>query len=168
MIYQMAVPQFSKMLKNLKNLLKKGEALAVAKKFEPTVLLNDRLVADQFNLIKQVQIATDTAKLCAVRLTGKEAPTHKDQETTIPELMTRIDEVCTYLGKLTPADFENYESKKITNQWWNGKTMTGEDYFIHHAVPNFYFHVTTAYAILRHNGVEIGKSDFLGELPFKN
>lgn len=167
MLYEMTVPLFSKMLTNLEKVLDKGAGYADSKKVEMSVLLNARLAPDQFPLLKQVQIATDTAKLACVRLTGKEAPSHDDKETTLPELKKRIADVQTYLKNLSPADFKGTEEKKITTPRWENKWLTGTDFVHHHALPNLYFHVTTAYAILRHNGVEIGKKDYLGEMPFK-
>lgn len=168
MLYEMTIPPFTKSLRNLSAIINKGEVYAGTKKFEMSVLLNSRLAPDQFNLIKQIQIACDSAKLCASRLTGKEAPKHEDNETTWPELKKRIDEVVSYLNTFSPKDFEGAEAKKITQPRWEGKWLTGQDYVLHHAIPNVYFHVTTAYSILRHNGVEIGKKDYLGELPYKN
>lgn len=168
MIYEMTVPQFSKVLRNLSTLMSKGETYAETKKFEMSALLNSRLAPDQFNLIRQIQIACDSAKLCASRLSGKTAPVHADDETTWPQLKKRIDEVVTYLNSFSPADFAGAESKKITQPRWEGKWLTGHDYVVQHAIPNVYFHVTTAYSILRHNGVDIGKKDYLGELPYKN
>lgn len=167
MLFDMTVPQFIKMLHNLDLILDKGAQLATDKKFEMDVLLNSRLTPNQFNLIKQVQIACDTAKLCGARLSGKEAPTHNDSEKTLPELKTRIAETIAFLKTITAADFKGAETKPISQPRWEGKYLTGEEYAIHHAVPNIYFHVTTAYSILRHNGVEVGKKDYLGELPFK-
>ncbi|WPU66837.1 DUF1993 domain-containing protein [Peredibacter starrii] len=167
MLFDMTVPQFIKMLHNLDLILDKGAQLATEKKFEVDVLLNSRLTPNQFNLIKQVQIACDTAKLCAARLSGKEAPTHNDSEKTLPELKTRIAETISFLKTITAADFKDAATKHISQPRWEGKYLTGEEYVIHHAVPNIYFHVTTAYSILRHNGVEVGKKDYLGELPFK-
>jgi hypothetical protein len=168
MIYEMTVPQFVKTLRNLNSMLSKAAAHAEAKKFDMSVLLNARLAPDQFNLIRQIQIATDTAKLSASRLSGKDAPMHDDKETTLAEIKTRIESVTTYLNSFTAPDFTACETKKITQPRWEGKWMTGFDFTVHHAIPNFYFHVTTAYAILRHNGVDVGKKDFLGELPFKS
>lgn len=168
MLYEITIPQFAKVLKNLNAILDKGAAYADHKKFEMDVLLNSRLAPDQFNLIRQIQIATDSAKLCAFRLTGKEAPKHDDKETTLAELKTRIQDVLTYFNGLKPTDFQGSENKKITQPRWEGKWLTGEEYVLQHALPNFYFHVTTAYSILRHNGVDIGKKDYLGELPYKN
>lgn len=167
MLYDLTVPQFTKTLKNLNNMLGKAMTYAESKKFEMDVLLNARLAPDQFNFIRQVQIACDTAKLCGARLTGKEAPAQTDTEKTIAEVKARIESTLQFLNTLNPNDYSGAESKPITQPRWEGKYLTGYDYVLHHAVPNFYFHITTAYSILRHNGVEIGKKDFLGELPYK-
>lgn len=168
MIYDVTVVQFTKMLKNLSAILDKGTQYAEAKKFDVDVLMNSRLAPDQFNLIRQIQIACDTAKLGASRLTGKEAPVHEDKEKTLPELKARIDDVITYLGTFKPEDFNGAMERKVSQPRWEGKYLTGHDYVIHHMLPNLYFHITTAYSILRHNGVDVGKKDYLGELPFKH
>lgn len=123
-----------------------------------------RLVVDQFPFARQVQVVCDTAKLGASRLTGKEAPSHPDTEQTLDELRTRVKETIAYLDGFTAKDFESAASRSITQPRWEGKTMTGADFFLEHALPNFYFHLTTAYALLRQNGVSIGKRDFLGAL----
>jgi len=170
MLYELTVVQFSKMLKNLSAVLEKGEAFAVSKKVDVSVLLNSRLAVDQFNLIRQVQIACDTAKLGVARLVGKEsaAPKHDDTETTLPELQARIQSVLDYLATFNESDFASAATQKITQPRWEGKYLTGNEFAIQHAIPNIYFHVTTAYAILRHNGVEVGKKDYLGAMPFKS
>lgn len=167
MIYNQTVLQFSKMLRNLNSFLAKGAATAEAKKFDVEVLLNSRLAPDQFNLIRQIQISCDTAKLCASRLTGKDAPVHEDNEKTLPELKKRIEDVVSYLSQFSAKDFDMALEKKISQPRWEGKYLTGEEYVQQHAIPNFYFHVMTAYSILRHNGVDLGKKDYLGEMPFK-
>ena len=167
MLYEMTVPQFTKMLRNLNSILGKAEAFADHKKIDMAVLLNSRLAPDQFNLIKQIQIACDSAKLCVARLTGVAAPVHEDNETTLPQLKARIEDVINYLGQATAKDFAGAEVKHISQPRWEGKYLTGNEFVMQHAVPNVYFHVTTAYSILRHNGVEIGKKDFLGEMPYK-
>ncbi len=166
MFYEISIIQFKKVLNNLSAILDKAEAFAETKKFETTVLAQSRLAPDQLNFTRQIQIACDTAKLGVSRLTGKEAPTHQDDEKTFAELKTRINSTISYLDTVTAKDFAESGSKKITHQRWDGH-LTGEDFAIQHMIPNFYFHVTTAYAILRHNGVDIGKKDYLGALPFK-
>ncbi len=167
MLFEMTVPQFIKMLQNLNRILDKGSHLAEIKKIDVEVLLNSRLAPDQFHLTRQIQIACDTAKLGVSRLTGKEAPVHEDKEKTLAEIKVRIDQTIQYLKSIAANDFQGAESKKITTPRWEGKHMLGADYVKEHVIPNFYFHVTTAYAILRHNGVEIGKKDYLGDLSLK-
>ncbi len=168
MLYELTVPYFTKMLRNLSHILDKGAKYAETKKFEPEVLWSARLAPDQFNLIRQVQIVCDTAKLCTSRLTGKDAPIHEDKEKTLPELKARIDQVIGYLNGFSAKDFEGAEQRKITQPRWEGKYLWGSEYAQHHAIPNLYFHLTTAYSILRHNGVDVGKKDYLGEMPFKS
>lgn len=169
MIYPIVISQFSKMLGNLVSILDKAAAHAETKKFDMEVLLQARLSPDQFNLIRQIQVASDTAKLAAARLADKEqdAPTHADTETTVVEIKARLQSVIDYLQAYKAADFDGAAQRRITQPRWKGKSLSGEEFLVQHAVPNLYFHVTTAYAILRHNGVELGKMDFLGELPFK-
>jgi len=169
MLYDLTIVQFSKMLNNLSAILEKGAEFAETKKIDFEVLLNSRLAADQFNLIRQVQIACDTAKLGAARLTGKTdtAPKHEDNETTLADLQARINSVLDYLSGFTPEDFANTGSEKVSQPRWEGKYLTGPEFAIQHAIPNLYFHVATAYAILRHNGVTVGKKDYLGPLPYK-
>jgi uncharacterized protein len=167
MLYEITVPQSIKMLKNLKEILVKAAHFAETKKIDTQVLLQSRLAPDQFPLLKQIQIITDTTKLCASRLTGADAPVHDDKETTMTELFNRIDSVIQYLGQFSEKDFANAETKKISQPRWEGKYLTGFEFAIQHALPNTYFHITTAYSILRHNGVEIGKKDYLGAMPYK-
>lgn len=167
MLYEITVPQFTKMLHNLSLILDKADAYATANKFEVSVLLNDRLAPNMFNFTRQVQIACDTAKLCASRLTGKEAPVNDDSEKTLAELKTRIQQTIGFLETVSAKDFEGSESKHISQPRWEGKYLTGKEFVIEHALPNLYFHITTAYAILRHNGVDIGKKNYLGEMPYK-
>ncbi len=169
MLYDLTVVQFSKVLGNLSAILDKGAAYAEAKKFDVAVLLNARLAPDQFHLIRQVQIACDTAKLGVARLTGKvdSAPVHPDTEMTLAELQARIKSVQDYLAGFSAEDFVGAEARTVSQPRWEGKYLTGLEFAIQHAIPNIYFHVTTAYAILRHNGVDLGKKDYLGPLPYK-
>lgn len=167
MIYQITIPAFIKSLTQLNLLFDKAHTFATAKKIDVSVLLESRLAPDQFNLIRQVQIACDTAKLGASRLTGKEAPTHDDKDKTLEELRTRIKETISYLEKFSEADFKDAKDVRISQPRWEGKWLTGEEYVLHHVLPNLYFHITTAYSILRHNGVEVGKKDYLGPMPYK-
>jgi len=167
MLFEITVPQFIKTLHNLSLIMDKATVFSANKKFEMEVLLNSRLAPDQFNFIRQVQIACDTAKLGAARLAEKEAPKNEDTEKTLPELKARIESTIGYLNSLKPEDFSGAEARHITQPRWEGKYLTGFEFAVQHVLPNIYFHVTTAYAILRHNGVDIGKKDYLGELPYK-
>lgn len=167
MLFETTVQPFIKTLGNLIHFIEKSETYAASKKFEIDVLLNSRLAPDQLNFIRQIHIACDTAKLGASRLTGKEAPTHADTEKTVAEVKERINSTINYLKTFTAKDFEGADAKHITTPRWEGQYLTGFEYVQHHVIPNFYFHITTAYSILRHNGVDLGKKDFLGALPFK-
>ncbi len=167
MLYDITVTQYIKTLSNLSGFLDKAVVFAESKKIDVGVLLNSRLAPDQFNLIRQIQIACDTAKFGAARLTGKEAPSHPDTETTLDELKARIDSVQAYLATFTESEFSGAETRHISQPRWEGKYLTGLEFAIQHSIPNLFFHVTTAYAILRHNGVDVGKKDFLGAMPYK-
>ena len=167
MLYEMTIPQFTKMLNNLSKCIDKAVNYSEVKKFDFDVLLNSRLAPDQFNLIRQIQIACDTAKTCAARLSGKDAPVWDDNEKTLPEMKARIEKTIGYLNSFSPKDFEGAENRTVTQPRWEGKWLTSTEFVLEHAIPNLYFHITTAYSILRHSGVEIGKKDYLGEMPFK-
>lgn len=166
-MYNELFGQFKKTLGQMDKWLVTAEEYAKAKSFDGKVLADARLAPDQFPFAKQVQITCDTAKLGASRLTGKDAPSHADTETTLGELRTRIASTLDYLNSFSSADFSGAASRVITQPRWEGKTMTGADYFVEHVVPNFFFHASHAYAILRHNGVSVGKRDFLGPLTQK-
>jgi hypothetical protein len=159
--------QMKKLLGQLDKWLESAAAYAKEKSFEPSVFLSLRLAPDQFAFARQVQTACDTAKLAAARLAGKEAPSHPDTEQTLDELRARVATVIKYLDGFTAADFEGAATRTITQPRWEGKTMSGADYFLEHAQPNFFFHLTHAYAILRHNGVPLGKRDYLGALSLR-
>jgi hypothetical protein len=167
MYYETSVLQFSKMLRNMNNIIDKATAHAAAKKFDMEVLLNSRLAPDQFNFIRQVQILCDTAKRGAAQLTAKEAPVHEDKEETLDEVKARIQSVINYLETFKESDFDKAATVKISQSRWEGQHLNGKEFLIEYMIPNFYFHLTTAYAILRHNGVDVGKKDYLGALPFK-
>jgi len=167
MLYEITVPQFTKMLHNLSHIIDKAVQNSTERKFDIDVLLNSRLAPDQFNFIRQVQIACDTAKLYASRMTGKEAPVNEDNEKTLPEVKARIEQTIGYLNTFKAEDFKGAEERKISQPRWEGKYLTGFEFATQHAIPNMYFHVTTAYAILRHSGVPVGKKDYLGEMPYK-
>ncbi|MDG2308518.1 MAG: DUF1993 domain-containing protein [Candidatus Binatia bacterium] len=154
--------QMTKMLGQLDKWLDAAEAHAKAKAFDPNILVTSRLAPDQFSFAQQVQNACDTAKLSTGRLTTKPAAEQPDTETTLAELRTRIRAVIAYLESISEADYEGAATRVITTPRWQGKVMSGSDYFMEHAVPNFFFHLNHAYALLRHNGVAIGKRDYLG------
>ena len=162
-MYDACVPPGIRMMTSLAAILEKAAAHADAKKIDPTVLVNARLYPDMFPLVRQVQIASDSAKAGAARLIGLEPPSWEDNEKTLPELVARAKKTIAYLETLKPAQFEGSEDRTIK---WKSRTiersMQGEPYLVHQMLPNIYFHVTTAYNILRHNGLELGKMDFLG------
>ncbi len=162
-IYQVSVPVFLNMLANLSKILDKAAAHAEAKKIDPSVLLGYRLAPDMFSLTRQVQIASDHAKRGAARLAGAEPPAYEDNEASFAELKARIDKTAAFIKSLTPAQFEGAESREITLKLGGEpRKVLGEAYLLQNALPNFFFHVTTAYAILRHCGVDLGKGDYLG------
>jgi len=156
--------QMKKTLGQLDKWLEAAGAFAQTRSFEAKVFLGLRLAQDQFALAKQVQTACDTAKLAASRLSGKEAPSHPDTEQTLEELRARVQSVLAYLNGFAAKDFEQAATRVVSQPRWEGKVMSGADYFREHALPNFYFHLTHTYAILRHNGVPLGKRDYLGAL----
>lgn len=162
-MYQASVPVFVRMLNNLAGILKKGAAHAEAKKIDPAALLHARLYPDMFPLTRQVQIATDTAKGCASRLAGIDPPRYEDSEVSFAELFERIEKTIAFIKSVAPEVIDGSEGRTITLKV-RDQTITfgGLAYLFNFALPNFYFHVTTAYDILRHNGVELGKTDFLG------
>ena len=162
-MYQASVPQLKKMLINLSAILKKGEEYATAKKIEGTVLTGDRLFPDMLPLTRQVLIACDQVKNGLGRLASIEPPKFEDNETTFAELQERITKTITFMDGIKPEQLDGTEAKEIkfSIKEWNFE-FVGEQYLLTWIIPNFYFHVTTAYNILRHNGVEIGKSDYLG------
>jgi hypothetical protein len=157
-----------KQLGQLDKWLDAAAAFAHAKSFEPGLILGFRLAPDQFAFARQVQTACDTAKLASARLTGKDAPSHPDTEQTLEELQARVRAVIGYLDAMTAKDFEGAATRVVSLPRWEGKLMTGADYFLEHALPNFYFHLTHAYAILRHTGVPLGKRDYLGTITLRS
>jgi len=164
-MYVFSVPVFVKTLGNLSAILAKGEAYAEQKKFEPAILLNMRLAPDMFPLLRQVRIACDFAKGASARLAGEEPPQWEDNEATIADLQARIARTIAFVQGFAPSRFEGAESRKVT------VTMRGEPveyvglpYLAHVVLPNFFFHAATAYDILRHAGVELGKRDFIGKV----
>ena len=166
-MYDETVRQMKKMLGQLDKWLEAAAAFAKEKSFDPSVFLGLRLAPDQFTFARQVQTCCDTAKLAAARLAGKEAPVQPDTEQSVDELRARVASVIAYLDGFKAKDFEGAAARSITQPRWEGKVMTGADYFLEHAVPNFFFHLTHAFAILRHNGVNVGKRDYLGALSLR-
>jgi hypothetical protein len=167
-MYYETICQMKKMLGQLDKWLEAAAAFATTKSFDPNAFLGFRLAPDQFAFARQVQAACDTAKLAASRLTGKDAPSHPDTEQTIDELRARVRAVIAYLDGFSAKDFQGAATRTVTQPRWEGKTMTGADYFLEHGVPNFFFHLTHSFAILRHNGVNIGKRDYLGPLTLRS
>jgi len=161
-MYDNAIPTFQKQLGGLEAILDKAADYATAKKIDLAVLLGSRLYPDMFNLTRQVQLATDFAKAAPARLAGLEVPSFPDTETTLPELKERLAKTQAMLAGYKPEQFEGAEAKQLTLKvGGQDVTMAGKDYLLHVAFPNFYFHCATAYGILRHNGLEIGKRDFV-------
>jgi uncharacterized protein len=163
----LTVLETKKLLRNVDGWLDKATAQATAKGFDPNVLLQSRLAPDMFPLMRQIQAACDNAKYAAARAAGKEAPSHPDTEQTLDDARKRIAKVVSYLDEFKEGDFSGIEARVIRLPRWEGKSMTATDYFVEHAIPNFFFHLTTAYLILRHNGVDVGKRDYLGALNLR-
>jgi hypothetical protein len=162
-MYYASIPVLTRLLTNLSAILDKAAAHAEARKFDPAVLINARLFPDMFALARQVQIASDMAKGCAARLAGTEPPSWTDTETTFPELKERIGKTLVFLGQFKPEQIDGSEDRAIELQMRSGPMQfNGQTYLLDFVMPNVYFHVVTAYNILRHNGVELGKLDFLG------
>ena len=162
-MYQASVPLFTRMLTNLAAILTKAETHAAARKIDPAVFLGSRLFPDMLPLTRQVQLAADFAKNTTARLAGVEILKFTDEETSLPELQQRIAKTLDHVKGFKPAQIDGSEDREITlpiggDSW----TFKGQDFLLHFGLPNFYFHVTTAYDILRHLGVEVGKRDFLG------
>jgi uncharacterized protein len=166
---QASIPVFETGLNALSALLDKAEAYAAAKKIDPTVLLNSRLAPDMFSLTRQVQVATDQAKNGSSRLAGVEPPFYEDNETTLDHLKARLAKTIACLKTLDTAKIDASTDREITFPRERNTIahMKGADYLKHFVLPNFHFHVATAYGILRHCGVDIGKRDFLGAIPMK-
>ncbi|MGR9108224.1 MAG: DUF1993 domain-containing protein [Gammaproteobacteria bacterium] len=162
-MYQASIPVFIRMLTNCDQILDKALAHAEAKNIDPAVLVQMRLYPDMFPLSRQVQIASDMAKGCAARLAGQEPPKYEDTETTFSELKARIEKTIAFLKSFSPDQIDGSEDRAVVLNF-GPKTFTfqGLPYLLHFVLPNFYFHLTTTYAILRHGGVEIGKMDFVG------
>ena len=162
-MYQASAPRFVNTLNNLSAILDKAQAHAEAKKIDPAVLANARLFPDMLPMTRQIQIACDAAKGAVARLAGIEVPKHEDTEQTFAELKSRIAKTIDFIGSVGPARLEGTEDKNIHLKLGPREVdYTGMQYLLGFALPNFYFHVTTAYDILRHNGVELAKRDYIG------
>ena len=162
-MYQASLPVLVRGMTNLQVILGKAEAHAAEKQIDPSVLINARLAPDMLPLLRQVYIVSDTAKGCAARLAGIEAPKYEDVEQTFDELQARLQKTIDYLKEFKPEQIDGSEERAITLKMRSGAIeFTGLSYLLGFVLPNFYFHVTTAYDILRHNGVELGKLDYLG------
>jgi hypothetical protein len=164
-MYAASVPVLKQMLNSLQGILSKAQAHAADKKIEPDALLQARLFPDMFTLLRQVQIATDFAKGIAARLAGAEVPAYEDNEQSFAELQTRINKTLAFIDGFTPEQIDGSEMRDIVLRPGTPREqkMHGQAYLLHYGLPQFFFHVTTAYAILRHNGVEIGKRAFMGQ-----
>ncbi|MGZ3424509.1 MAG: DUF1993 domain-containing protein [Polyangiales bacterium] len=166
--YYSNVKQLAKMLGNVDSWLDKAEAFAKAKNFDVNVLLQARLAPDQYPLVRQLQAVCDGPKFLAARLAGKEPPKHPDTETTLAELRTRLRAVREYLEGFKASDFEGSDARVIALPFMPGKGMAAADYVTQMALPNVYFHLGHSYAILRHNGVDLGKMDYIGAIDLKD
>jgi hypothetical protein len=161
--YHVSVPVFIRALTNLSSLLHKAVAFAAERQIDESQLVNARLAPDMFNLVRQVQSASDAAKSCAARLSGREIPSFPDTETTLAELQARIDKTLVFLNSLPQESFSAAGERPIVmNMRGTERTFSGYDYLFRLAIPNLFFHITTAYDILRNQGLAIGKSDYLG------
>lgn len=163
-LYRQSVPVFLRMLGNLKTILEKARSYAEEKKIDDAVLLQARLFPDMFPLVRQVQIAADFAKGACARLAGLDAPKFEDNETSFAEILTRLDRTIAYIQTFKPEQFAGAGERVITLPFRPEQPMKGEVYLIDFTIPNFYFHVTAAYSLLRHNGLAIGKKDFVGQV----
>jgi len=163
-MYAASVPVFRQMLGSLGDILRKAEAHAVEKKFEPSVLLEARLFPDMFPLVRQVQVACDMAKGVSARLADVEVPSHEDTERTFEELQARIAKTMAFIDGLAATQIDGSEQREIVLRPGTPKErrFDGQAYLLQYGLPQFFFHVTTAYALLRHSGVEIGKRDYMG------
>ena len=168
-MYQASVPAFCQILAALGNVLDKAEAHAAARKIDPALLIAARLAPDMFPLGRQVQIACDFAKGAVARLAGLEPPGWGDDEKTLAELRGRTRKTADYVQEFRPDQIDGSETREVTLKVGpNMRTFKGQSYLLQFVMPNFFFHTTTAYAILRHNGVELGKRDFMGQVPGMN
>ena len=163
-MYELSVPVLSRALGNLRQILEKGAAHAEARKLDPAALTGFRLFPDMFPLTRQVMIATDMAKGCAARLAGVEVPKYEDNESTFAELVARVDKTIAFVQGLSRTQIDGSETRAIVLKSPRGEmNFKGYDYLMFFVLPNLHFHCTTTYNILRHNGVELGKMDYLGQ-----
>jgi hypothetical protein len=162
-----AIQLFAKTLANLEKWMEEAAEHAKERSFDVDVLAQARLAPDQFAFAQQVQAACDQAKFAAAYLGGRAAPPHPDTEKTFDELRERIRKCEEFLATVQAGDLSGAEERKVAPPWLEGRWLRGGDYLVHVAVPNFFFHAATAYAILRHNGVPLGKRDYIGELPIR-
>jgi hypothetical protein len=164
-IYQSSMPVVTRVLRNLRAIVEKGAAHATAKKIEDSALVNARLFPDMFDFAGQVQIATDMARAAAARLTNQEPPKMEDNETTFAQLLDRIDRTLAYVQSVPESAFEGSDTRTITRPVrGQPHAFTAQSYLQQFILPNLFFHAATAYGLLRHNGVELGKADFIGAL----
>ncbi|MEQ1622377.1 MAG: DUF1993 domain-containing protein [Methylococcales bacterium] len=162
-MYQASIPSFVRMLGNLSVILEKAAAHAEVKKIDPAIFVNARLAPDMFPLSRQVQIATDMVKGAAARLAGLEVPSYEDNETTFADLQARIAKTVAFIQSLSAEQIDGSEERQIVLKFGSRElSFLGQPYLLDFVIPNFHFHLTTTYAILRHNGVDIGKKDYIG------
>lgn len=171
-LYSITLPPMTKALRALSGILDKLSSHAAGKQLEwhpagmqEEALLQSRLIADQFPFARQVQIACDNAKGAAARLAEIENPKHEDTEKTVAELKTRIEKTIAFLDTVKPEQISGKEAIRVGSPYWGEKTLSGFEYANYYLLPNFYFHLATAYSILRANGVDLGKADYMGDLP---
>jgi hypothetical protein len=163
-MYQASIPVFQQMLGGLSAVLAKAEAHATAKKIEPAALLQARLYPDMFPLLRQVQVACDFAKGVSARLAGVDVPSFEDKEAGFADLQARVAKTLAFIGSLTAEQMAGSETRQIVTQAGTPKEkiFTGQSYLLNYGLPHFFFHTSTAYAVLRHSGVEVGKKDYIG------
>lgn len=164
-MYAASVPVFKQILSSLTSIIEKAEVYVTERKIDPNALLQARLYPDMFAFTRQIQIAADFAKSATARLAGIEVPKYEDNEQTFADLKARIAKTVAFINSVTAEQIDGSEDRDVTTPMGpnNSRTFKGQTYLLHYALPNFYFHATTAYAILRHNGLDIGKKDFIGK-----
>jgi hypothetical protein len=166
-VYDMVAVQYTRSLKNMKGMLLKAREFAKERNFDENHFLSLKAAPDMFTLARQVQITTDMTKAAAARLAGKTAPAFEDNETTLEELLTRLDKTISFMYEMKPADYANYAEQKYTSMHRKGQFMSGKDFLESHNIPNVYFHMTTTYLLLRSCGVNIGKKDYIGDVNWQ-